>query len=114
MGVFLILDNPLLENQLMTRHFLSLMDLTADELHKLVYRAIELKREFKAGAPCVAMKGKTLALIFDKSSTRTRVSFEVAASQLGGNSLFLSPSESQLGRGEPLEDTAKVLSGMVD
>ena len=113
-GVFLILDNLLLENQLMTRHFLSLMDLTADELHKLVYRAIELKREFKAGVPCVAMKGKTLALIFDKSSTRTRVSFEVAASQLGGNSLFLSPSESQLGRGEPLEDTAKVLSGMVD
>lgn len=98
----------------MTRHFLRLDDLTADELDKLVHRAIGLKSEFKAGTPCSAMREKTLALIFDKSSTRTRVSFEVAASQLGGNSIFLSPSESQLGRGEPLEDTAKVLSGMVD
>lgn len=98
----------------MTRHFLRLDDLTADELDRLVHRAIGLKSEFKAGTPCSAMREKTLALIFDKSSTRTRVSFEVAASQLGGNSIFLSPSESQLGRGEPLEDTAKVLSGMVD
>jgi ornithine carbamoyltransferase len=95
-----------------TRHFLTLMDLEKAELHAIIQRAIALKN-----SPALhedSLKHKTLAMIFDKSSTRTRVAFEVAMTQLGGSSLFLSNADTQLGRGEPLEDTAKVLSRMVD
>ena len=95
-----------------TRHFLTLMDLEKAELHAIIQRAIALKN-----SPALhedTLKHKTLAMIFDKSSTRTRVAFEVAMTQLGGSSLFLSNADTQLGRGEPLEDTAKVLSRMVD
>ena len=97
------------------RHFLTLMDLSKEELQKLIARAIELKnlpnnnsRQFEP------FKNKALAIVFEKSSTRTRVSFETAMIQCGGRSIFLSPHDSQLGRGEPIEDTARVLSRMVD
>jgi ornithine carbamoyltransferase len=90
------------------------MDLTADELQGLVRRAMELKVMRRAGDVYQPLQGRTLALVFEKSSTRTRVSFEVGMAQFGGASLFLSPRDTQLGRGEPIEDTARVLSGMVD
>lgn len=96
------------------RHFLTLLDLGVDELAALVQRAIELKRAFKDGQRFEPMRSKTLAMLFDKSSTRTRVSFEVAMNQLGGSTIFLSPASTQLGRGEPVEDTARVMSRMVD
>ena len=98
----------------MTRHFISLMDLTTDELNGLLDRADALKREVRSGRTSDALRGRTLALMFDKSSTRTRVSFEVGMNQLGGSALFLSPNDAQIGRGEPIEDTARVLSRMVD
>mgnify|MGYP001178446242 CR=1 FL=1 len=93
------------------KHFLSLQDLTADQLLKIVNRAILLKKEPDKAEQ---FKNKTLALIFEKSSTRTRVAFEVAMRQLDGGAMFLSNADSQFGRGEPLEDTARVLSRMVD
>ncbi|MBL1320892.1 MAG: ornithine carbamoyltransferase [Methylophaga sp.] len=96
------------------RHFLTLKDLTSDELQQLITRAIELKRMHKAGEIYQPLKNKVLAMIFDKSSTRTRVSFESAMVQFGGGSIFLSPNDTQLGRGEPVEDSARVISSMVD
>jgi ornithine carbamoyltransferase len=96
------------------RHFLSLLDLSKDELHSVVRRASELKRMQHRGDIHTPLKGKNLGMVFEKSSTRTRVSFEVGMSQLGGHALFLSPRDTQLGRGEPIEDSAKVLSRMVD
>ncbi|WP_018936700.1 ornithine carbamoyltransferase [Thioalkalivibrio sp. ALJ24] len=97
------------------RHFLSFLDLPAEETRAVLHRAIELKRQLKAGEHHDdLLRGKTLGMIFEKSSTRTRVSFEVGMQQLGGNALFLSPRDTQLGRGEPIEDTARVLSRMVD
>lgn len=98
----------------MTRHFLSLLDLSSDELRNLIARATELKTARQQGERIEPLAGKTLAMLFEKSSTRTRVSFEAGMAQLGGSALFLSPRDTQLGRGEPLEDTARVLSGMVD
>ncbi|MES9827991.1 MAG: ornithine carbamoyltransferase [Candidatus Thiodiazotropha sp.] len=98
----------------MTRHFLSLLDLSSDELHALIRRASELKRIQHRGDTHTPLKGKNLGMIFEKSSTRTRVSFEVGMSQLGGHALFLSPRDTQLGRGEPIEDSARVLSRMLD
>ena len=97
-----------------TRHFLSLLDLSADELKQLLQRAIELKKLHRAGEIHEPLKNKVLAMIFEKSSTRTRVSFEAGMAQLGGHAMFLSPRDTQLGRGEPIEDTARVLSSMVD
>ena len=92
------------------RHFLSLLDLTPDELHGIINRAIELKK-----APVSDIfAGKVLAMIFEKSSTRTRISFEAGMAQLGGSAIFLSPRDTQLGRGEPIEDSARVISSMVD
>ena len=96
------------------RHFLTLLDLDPGELETLIRRAIELKRLHYAGKTHQPLAGKTLAMVFEKSSTRTRVSFEVGMAQLGGHALFLSPRDTQLGRGEPVEDTARVLSRMVD
>jgi ornithine carbamoyltransferase len=96
------------------RHFLSLLDLSAEELRRLIARAIELKRLHRDGKEHTPLRGKVLGMIFEKSSTRTRVSFEVGMIQLGGQALFLSPRDTQLGRGEPIEDTARVLSRMVD
>ena len=96
------------------RHFLSLMDLSSDELRQLLKRAGELKAMQRAGQIHQPLKSKVLAMLFEKSSTRTRVSFEAGMAQLGGHALFLSPRDTQLGRGEPIEDTGRVLSSMVD
>jgi len=96
------------------RHFLTLKDLTAKELETLIERAIELKGMHRVGEIYEPMKNKVLAMIFEKSSTRTRVSFESAMVQFGGGALFLSPNDTQLGRGEPIEDSARVISSMVD
>ncbi|MCU7875852.1 MAG: ornithine carbamoyltransferase [Candidatus Thiodiazotropha sp. (ex. Lucinoma kazani)] len=98
----------------MTKHFLSLLDLSSDELNGIVRRATELKRMQHRGDNHTPLKGKNLGMIFEKSSTRTRVSFEAGMSQLGGHALFLSPKDTQLGRGEPIEDSARVLSRMLD
>ena len=97
-----------------TRHFLTLMDLTPKELGYLIQRAVELKTMLQTGQFHEPLRGKTLGMIFEKSSTRTRVSFEVGMTQFGGASVFLSPRDTQLGRGEPVEDSARVLSRMVD
>ncbi|MEJ2107255.1 MAG: ornithine carbamoyltransferase [Acidiferrobacteraceae bacterium] len=96
------------------RHFLTLSDLTSDELRTLIRRASELKALHKRGELYRPLRARTLAMVFDKSSTRTRVSFEAGMAQLGGDSMFLSPRDLQLGRGEPIEDTSRVMSRMVD
>jgi len=96
------------------RHFLSLLDLSREELSALFRRAAELKRLRAAGTAHRTLEGRVLGLVFEKSSTRTRVSFEAGIAQLGGYGIFLSPRDSQLGRGEPVEDTARVMSRMVD
>ena len=98
----------------MTRHFLTLADLSATEIEALIHRAIRLKEAFGRRELRQTCAGRVLAMIFEKSSTRTRVSFETAMAHLGGHAVFLSPQDSQLGRGEPIEDTARVLSKMVD
>jgi len=96
------------------RHFLTLQDLSGDEFRQLLDRAIELKKDHIAGQIFEPLKNKVLGMIFEKSSTRTRVSFEAGMIQFGGNAIFLSPQHSQVGRGEEIADTARVLSGMVD
>lgn len=96
------------------RHFLTLKDLSSVELHGLIERASELKQMHRAGEIYQPLKNKVLGMIFEKSSTRTRVSFESAMIQFGGGSIFLSPTDTQLGRGEPVEDSARVISSMVD
>jgi ornithine carbamoyltransferase len=97
-----------------TRHFLTLLDLSADEARALLQRANALKRMRAEGVDYRPLRHRTLAMVFEKSSTRTRVSFEAGMVQFGGHALFLSPRDTQLGRGEPIEDSARVLSRMVD
>ena len=97
-----------------TRHFLTLTDLGKDELQQIIERAIKLKAMHKNSEIYEPLKNKTLGMIFEKSSTRTRVSFETAMTHFGGHAIFLSPRDTQLGRGEPIEDSARVLSSMVD
>ena len=92
------------------KHLLKLLDLSREEIHEILDTADQMKYSQKHGIPHDYLKGKTLAMIFEKNSTRTRVSFEVGMYQLGGHALFLSGKESQIGRGEPVEDTARVLS----
>ena len=94
------------------RHFTSLLDLSKDELRSLIQRAIHLKNH--RDPDFQPMKGKVLAMVFEKSSTRTRISFEAGMAQFGGSAIFLSPRDTQLGRGEPVEDSARVISSMVD
>jgi ornithine carbamoyltransferase len=96
------------------RHFLTLKDLSPAELEQLIARAIALKAMHRNGETYEPLKNKVLGMIFEKSSTRTRVSFESAMLQFGGGSIFLSPNDTQLGRGEPIEDSARVISSMVD
>jgi ornithine carbamoyltransferase len=96
------------------RHFLTLLDLSPEELDWVINRAIELKKIHRSGEIHEPLKNKVLGMIFEKSSTRTRVSFEAGMAQLGGSAIFLSPRDTQLGRGEPIEDSARVLSRMVD
>jgi len=96
------------------RHFLQVSDFGVGELQALIGRARDLKALYAVDRSYQPLVGRTLAMVFDKSSTRTRVSFEAGMLQLGGNAIFLSAGDSQLGRGEPMEDTARVLSRMVD
>jgi ornithine carbamoyltransferase len=96
------------------KHFLTLLDFSPSEVKELLDFSLLLKKYQKEGVPHPFLAGKTLAMIFEKSSTRTRVSFEVGMTQLGGSALFLSSKDSQLGRGEPISDTAQVLSRYVD
>ncbi|MGP0014179.1 ornithine carbamoyltransferase [Pseudomonas sp.] len=96
------------------RHFLSLMDCTPEELVSVIRRGIELKDLRNRGVLFEPLKGRILGMIFEKSSTRTRVSFEAGMIQLGGQAIFLSPRDTQLGRGEPIGDSAIVLSSMLD
>ena len=96
------------------RHFLWLVDFNKEEIKEIIELAIQIKKETKVGVFKPYLKHNQLAMIFEKSSTRTRVSFEVGINQLGGNGLFLSSRDIQLGRGEPLKDTARVISRMVD
>ncbi|MDP6968984.1 MAG: ornithine carbamoyltransferase [Gammaproteobacteria bacterium] len=96
------------------RHFLTLLDLSPAELNWVIQRAIELKAIRNAGQIYEPFRNRVLGMIFSKSSTRTRVSFEAGMAQLGGHAIFLSPRDTQLGRGEPIDDSAKVISSMVD
>ncbi|MCK9237112.1 MAG: ornithine carbamoyltransferase [Thiopseudomonas sp.] len=96
------------------RHFLSLFDCTPAELQQIIQRAIELKKLRQQRIAHESLKGCVLGMIFEKSSTRTRISFEAGMCQLGGNAIFLSPNDTQLGRGEPLSDSARVMSSMLD
>jgi len=98
----------------MTRHFLRLRDYTKQELDGLLELAAELKQKQKNGIEHQLLKGKTLAMIFEKASTRTRISFEVGIFQLGGHGLFISSTNSQMGRGEPIKDSARVMSRYCD
>ncbi len=98
----------------MTKHFTDFDDYSYQVLQKIIDSAIALKNEHKSGIVNDSLKNKTLAMIFDKSSTRTRVSFEAGMTQLGGHSIFLSDKDIQLGRGEPIIDSAIVVSSMVD
>lgn len=94
------------------RHFISLLDIDGSEFRGLISRAIALKNHRDPNYQ--PLKGQVLAMIFEKSSTRTRISFEAGMAHFGGSAIFLSPRDTQLGRGEPVEDSAKVISSMVD
>ena len=96
------------------RHFLTLKDFSKEEILEIIDLAIKIKKQTKKGKLKPYLKNQTLGMIFEKSSTRTRVSFEVGIHQLGGKGLFLSSNDLQLGRGEPMKDTARVISRMVD
>ncbi|KPX09196.1 ornithine carbamoyltransferase [Pseudomonas syringae pv. coryli] len=96
------------------RHFLSMMDYTPDELLGLIRRGVELKDLRNRGVLFEPLKNRVLGMIFEKSSTRTRLSFEAGMIQLGGQAIFLSHRDTQLGRGEPIADSAKVMSRMLD
>jgi ornithine carbamoyltransferase len=96
------------------KDLLKLLDLSGDEISKILDLADQLKYDLKHGIRHEYLKGKTLAMIFEKNSTRTRVSFETGIYQLGGHGIFLSGSDSQLGRGEPIRDTARVLERYCD
>lgn len=96
------------------RHFISMLDHRPEQLRALVRRATELKQWRRQGKTHEPLKGQILGMVFEKSSTRTRVSFEAGMIQLGGQAIFLSPRDTQLGRGEPIADSARVLSSMLD
>ena len=96
------------------KHLLKMLDLSTDEIIDILNLADQLKYERKHGIPHPRLKGKSLGMIFQKASTRTRVSFETGMYQLGGNPLYLSASDMQIGRGEPIQDTARVLSRYID
>ena len=96
------------------RNFLRLTDLTANEIKALLKRSLAFKKRWKGGKADRTLAGKCIGLIFDKASTRTRVSFEVAMRQLGGSSIYLDPGTTQIKRGEPIADSARVLSRYLD
>ena len=96
------------------RHFLTLNDCSPEELDQIIQRAIDMKKDLAVIRDAEPFKRHVLGMIFEKSSTRTRVSFEAGITQLGGHGMFLSSRDTQLGRGEPIADSAKVLSSMLD
>jgi len=96
------------------RHFITLNSLSRKELESIINRALELKEQIKHKKYTTTLNNRVLGMIFEKSSTRTRVSFETGMAQLGGHAIYLAPTGTQIGRGEPLKDTARVLSKMVD
>ena len=98
----------------MARHLLSIFDLTKSDFNKLFKRAAQLKKEKKAGKTHKNLKNQSIGMIFEKLSTRTRVSFEVAINDLGASCLYMNPSDMQLGRGESIADTAKIISSYLD
>jgi ornithine carbamoyltransferase len=98
----------------MIKHFINLDDLSGEDLNQIIDNAIVLKKSHKSGQINKTLDSKTLAMIFDKSSTRTRISFETGMTQLGGHALFLSANDIQIGRGEPIKDSAIVIGSMVD
>lgn len=98
----------------MTKHFLALHDFSKQELDAMLALAADLKQKQKSGVEHHLLKGKTLAMIFEKASTRTRISFEVGIYQLGGHGLFISSANSQMGRGEPIKDSARVMARYCD
>ena len=114
MTVLSVLESGINIKKFKGKHFLTLLDFSSEEIKELIDFSLLLKKYQKEGVPHPFLAGKTLAMIFEKSSTRTRVSFEVGMTQLGGSALFLSSKDSQLGRGEPISDTAQVLSRYVD
>lgn len=103
-----------IEAQLKGRHMLSLLDFTSEEVLYLIEKAIQMKKDTKNGSLKKSLAEKTLGMIFEKNSTRTRVSFEVGMTHLGGSAIFMNVKDLQLGRGETIHDTAKVLSEFVD
>ena len=96
------------------RHFLTLKDFTKEEIFEIIDIGLEIKKDLRKGIYKEQLKNQTLAMIFEKSSTRTRVSFETGMFQLGGHALFLSNRDIHLGRGEPVKDTSRVISSMCD
>ena len=98
----------------MPQHFLTLLDLAGEDLRRLVARGCEFRRMHEQGRIYQPLKGKVLLMVFEAASSRTRVSFEAGMSSLGGHAINMAPGDSHLGRGEPIEDTAKALSGMID
>lgn len=105
---------PFIETKHPIRHFLDLKDIPADQLRLIIDTARKVKEEFKQGKHIAPLAGKVLGMIFEKNSTRTRVSFEVGFRDLGGHAIFLSERDMQLGRGETVADTARVLSRYID
>src|SRR5271157_4156215 len=97
-----------------TKDFLTLSDFSREELLALLKRAAEMKKGVPGTGPALPLLGRCIGILFEKASTRTRVSFEVGIRQLGGTALFISWQDTQLGRGEPVKDTARVLSRYLD
>ena len=108
------LENRVYNTPFTQKHLLTLLDYSTEEIERILTLALELKDKQKRGIPHRLLEGQTLGMIFTKSSTRTRVSFETGIYQLGGQGLFLSSADIQLGRGETIADTARVLSRMID
>ncbi|GKV68938.1 ornithine carbamoyltransferase [Sporosarcina sp. NCCP-2716] len=102
------------EKKLKGKNFLTVADFTADDIEYLLNRAVKIKKDFQAGKDFEPLAGKTLGMVFEKNSTRTRISFSVGMNQLGGNALIMNPDELQIGRGETISDTAKVFSEYLD